>query len=110
MPPAVTAAVIQTTATEEIMCTLCDRGNPQLHSTSRRDFLKSTAATALAAPAMGLFASSAEAQGHNVNPPPHTGKPGRRYVLRNGYVMTMEPGAAGADSSFGEFADADVLV
>ena len=74
------------------MCTLCDRGKPQLHSTSRRDFLKGTAATGLAAGALGLFGSSAAAQGHSVNPPPHTGRPGRRYVIRNGYVMTMEPG------------------
>ena len=92
------------------MCILCDRGKPQLHSTSRRDFLKGTAVTGLAAGAMGLFGSSAEAQGHNVNPPPHTGRPGRRYVIRNGYVMTMEPGTPGADSSFGEFIEGDVLV
>ncbi len=92
------------------MCILCDRGKPQLHSTSRRGFLKGTAATGLAAGAMGLFGPSAEAQGHNVNPPPHTGRPGRRYVIRNGYVMTMEPGTPGANSSFGEFIEGDVLV
>ena len=92
------------------MCTLCDRGKPQLHSTSRRNFLKGTAATGVAAGAIGLFGSSAEAQGHNVNPPPHTGKPGRRYVIRNGYVMTMEPGTPGANSSYGEFVEGDVLV
>ena len=92
------------------MCTLCDRGKPQLHSTSRRDFLKGTAATGLAAGALGLFGSSAAAQGHSVNPPPHTGRPGRRYVIRNGYVMTMEPGTPGANSAFGEFIEGDVLV
>jgi 5-methylthioadenosine/S-adenosylhomocysteine deaminase len=92
------------------MCVLCDRGKPQLHSTSRRNFLKGTAATGLAAGATGLFGSSAEAQGHNVNPPPQTGRPGRRYVIRNGYVMTMEPGTPGANSSFGEFTEGDVLV
>jgi len=92
------------------MCTLCVRGKPQLHSTSRRDFLKGTAATGLAAGALGLFGSSAAAQGHSVNPPPHTGRPGRRYVIRNGYVMTMEPGTPGANSSFGEFIEGDVLV
>jgi len=92
------------------MCTLCDRGKLQLHSTSRRNFLKGTAATGLAAGAMGLFGSSAEAQGHNVNPPPHTGKPGQRYVIRDGYVMTMEPGTPGANSTFGEFVEGDVLV
>jgi 5-methylthioadenosine/S-adenosylhomocysteine deaminase len=92
------------------MCTLCVRGKPQLHSTSRRDFLKGTAATGLAAGALGLFGSSAAAQGHSVNPPPHTGRPGRRYVIRNGYVMTMEPGTPGANSTFGEFIEGDVLV
>ena len=91
------------------MCILCDRGKPQLHSTSRRNFLKGTAATGLAAGALGLFGSSAEAQA-DVNPPPHTGRPGRRYVIRNGYVMTMEPGTPGANSSFGEFIEGDVLV
>jgi 5-methylthioadenosine/S-adenosylhomocysteine deaminase len=92
------------------MCILCDRGKPQIHSTSRRNFLKGTAAAGLAAGAMALFGPSAEAQGHNVNPPPHTGRPGRRYVIRNGYVMTMEPGTPGANSSFGEFIEGDVLV
>src|SRR5215831_18380102 len=93
-----------------IMCTLCDRGKLQLHSTSRRDFLKGTAVTGLAAGAVGLYKSRAEAQGHPVNPPPHTGQPGQRYVIRNGYVMTMEPGTPGANSSFGEFIEGDVLV
>ncbi len=92
------------------MCILCDRGKPQLPSTSRRNFLKGTAATGLAAGATGLFGSSAEAQGHNVNPPPQTGRPGRRYVIRKGYVLTMEPGTPGANSSFGEFIEGDVLV
>ena len=31
------------------MCILCDRGKPQLPSTSRRDFLKGTAATVIVA-------------------------------------------------------------
>jgi len=92
------------------MCILCDRGKLQLPSTSRRNFLKGTAATGLAAGAMALFEPRAEAQGHNVNPPPHTGEPGRSYVIRNGYVMTLEPGTPGANSSFGEFTEGDVLV
>jgi hypothetical protein len=60
---------------------------------------------------MGLLgANAAVAQGFSVNPPPHTGTPGRRYVIRNAYVMTMEPGTPGADSAFGEFIEGDVLV
>jgi cytosine/adenosine deaminase-related metal-dependent hydrolase len=89
---------------------LCDHGKPQIPSTSRRSFLKGTAATGLAAGALALSGPRAEAQGHTVNPPPHTGQPGRRYVIRNAYVMTMEPGTPGADSSFGEFVEGDVLV
>jgi hypothetical protein len=38
------------------MCTLCDEGIPQSHSTSRRDFLKATAATGAAAASLNLFA------------------------------------------------------
>jgi cytosine/adenosine deaminase-related metal-dependent hydrolase len=95
---------------EDHMCVLCDRGKPQIPSTSRRSFLKATAVTGLAAGATGLFGSSVEAHGHNVNPPPQTGRPGRRYVIRNAYVLTMEPGTPGADSSFGEFIEGDVLV
>src|SRR5262245_52911028 len=95
---------------DDPMCLLCDRGKPQLTSTSRRSFLKATAATGVAAGAMGLFGSRAEAHGHPVNPPPNTGRPGRRYVIRNAYVLTMEPGTPGADSSFGEFIEGDVLV
>src|SRR5262245_30388036 len=108
---AATAAGSRTAVGEDIMCILCDRGKPRLHSTSRRDFLKGTAATGLAAGAMGLLGSSAaEAQGLNVSPPPFTGRPGRRYVIRNGFVMTMEPGTQGQDSQFGEFIEGDVLV
>jgi 5-methylthioadenosine/S-adenosylhomocysteine deaminase len=96
---------------EDFMCILCDRGSPQAHLASRRNFLKGTAATGLAAGAMGLFgASAAEAQGHTAGPPLHTGAPGRRFVIRNAYVMTMEPGTPGADSAFGEFIEGDVLV
>src|SRR5262245_16308883 len=79
------AAGSQTAVGEDIMCKLC--GKPQAHVTSRRNFLKGTAATGLAAGAMGLLGSGAEAQGFSVTPPPHTGAPGRRYVIRNGYVM-----------------------
>ncbi len=90
------------------MCILCAKGKLQSHSTSRRNFLKGTAATGLAASALGLFGPQAEAT--DDGPPRDTGRPGRRYVIRNGYVMTMEPGTAGADSTFGEFIAGDVLV
>ena len=90
------------------MCILCAHGKPQNHSTSRRNFLKGTAATGLAASAIGLLGPQAEAT--DDGPPRDSGRPGRRYVIRNGYVLTMEPGTAGADSTFGEFIEGDVLV
>src|SRR5438094_601202 len=37
------------------MCKLCDEGNPQSHSGSRRDFLKATAASGVAAAGANLF-------------------------------------------------------
>jgi cytosine/adenosine deaminase-related metal-dependent hydrolase len=91
------------------MCILCRHGKPHAHSTSRRNFLKGTAATGLAAGAMSLFGPQAEAT-RDDGPPRDSGRPGRRYVIRNGYVMTMEPGTQGQDSPFGEFIEGDVLV
>jgi len=86
------------------MCKLCLQGKLQHHyNTSRRNFLKGAAATGVAASALNLFAPRpAAAQGFYDLPPDGTGRPGRRYVIRNGSVMTMEPG--------GEYPIADVLV
>jgi 5-methylthioadenosine/S-adenosylhomocysteine deaminase len=89
------------------MCTLCDQGRPQDHGDSpepsqlgRRDFLK--AATAAAA-GVSLF-SAPPARAHDGDEAPRdSGRPGRRYVIRNGHVMSMDP-------SVGDFAQADVLV
>ncbi len=87
------------------MCQLCDDGQPQDHSTSpygsRRDFLKTSAASAAAAAAMSLLSPSAVAA--DPGPPKDHGKHGRRYVIRGGYVMSMDP-------AVGEFAPGDVLV
>jgi 5-methylthioadenosine/S-adenosylhomocysteine deaminase len=83
------------------MCKLCDAGRPQNHSRTqlgRRDFLKVSAAGA----AMGLFSAPASAA-VNDGPPPDTGKPGQRYVIRGGHVMSMDP-------KVGDFVTADVLV
>ena len=90
------------------MCTLCDAGRPQDHSRSRsqlgrRNFLKaSTAAAAATAGASLLNAPSVAAQGGN-EPPLGSGSPGRRYVIRGGHVMSMDP-------AVGDFVKADVLV
>lgn len=90
------------------MCTLCDAGRPQDHSRSksqlgRRNFLKASTATAAAAAGASLLnAPSVAAQGGN-EPPLGSGSPGRRYVIRGGHVMSMDP-------AVGDHVKADVLV
>ncbi len=89
------------------MCILCDKGFPQNHTASqlgRRDFLKTTAAGGAAA-GLGLFAAR-PAAAQDDDGPEDTGKRGRRYVIRGGAVMTMDPSMPNK----GEFAQADVLV
>jgi cytosine/adenosine deaminase-related metal-dependent hydrolase len=89
---------------------LCDQGKPQDHSRStqlgRRDFLKVSTAAAAAAGGMSLFAAPAARAHDNDDPPQDTGRRGRRYVIRNGHVMTMDPSLG----TQGNFVDADVLV
>ncbi len=80
------------------MCRLCIPRNPLRHFASRRDFLKGTAALGAAA-GLGLFSARATA----ADDAPETGRPGQRYVIRGGSVMSMDP-------SVGNFVRADVLV
>src|SRR5450631_3899764 len=72
---------------------------------SRRDFLKGAAAAGVAAAGVNLFAPRpAAAQLANpADPPQESGKPGRRYLIRGGAVMSMDP-------QVGDFPQADVLV
>ena len=84
------------------MCKLCDEGHPQSHSSSRRDFLKTTAATGVAATGLNLFAARLAAADRS-HPPGDHGQRGRRYIIRGGAVMSMDP-------QVGDFAEADVLV
>src|SRR3989442_3351315 len=86
------------------MCKLCDEGIPQSHSASRRDFLKATAATGAAAASLNLFAPR-RAAADGGDPPEDTGRPGRRYVIRGGFVVSLDP-----DPKVGDLAQADVLV
>jgi 5-methylthioadenosine/S-adenosylhomocysteine deaminase len=82
------------------MCTLCDQGRPQHHFFSRRKFLKGVATTGAAASALNLFAPRpARAD----DPPADMGRPGRRFIIRNAAVMSMDP-------QVGDFPRADVLV
>src|ERR1700752_1366191 len=84
------------------MCKLCDDGKPQSHSNSRRDFLKATAASGVAAAGANLFAPR-PADAHRDDPPEDHGRRDRRYIIRGGSVMSMDP-------TVGDFPEADVLV
>jgi cytosine/adenosine deaminase-related metal-dependent hydrolase len=70
--------------------------------TTRRDFMAGVAAAGATAAGLSLFAPRpATAQ---VGMPPYgTGHPGTRYVIKGGYVMSMDP-------AVGDFVKADVLV
>src|ERR1043166_698640 len=70
------------------MCELCDAGIPQNHSSSRRDFLKATVATGVAAAGVNLFAAR-PAAARDEDEPEDTGRRGRRYIIRGGSVMSM---------------------
>jgi 5-methylthioadenosine/S-adenosylhomocysteine deaminase len=85
------------------MCKLCDAGNPQDHSGSRRNFLKASTATGVAAAGLSLFAPRPAAADDRDDGPEDTGRRGRRYIIRGGHVMSMDP-------KVGNFAKADVLI
>ena len=82
------------------MCRLCDKGMLQNHFGSRRNFLKGAAATGLATACLSLFTPRPAAAD---DPPVDTGKAGRRYVIRSGSVMSLDP-------KVGDFAKAEVLI
>jgi 5-methylthioadenosine/S-adenosylhomocysteine deaminase len=84
------------------MCKLCDLGQPQNHFGSRRNFLKGAMATGVTAAGLNVFAAR-PAAADGGDPPPDTGRLGRRYVIRGGSVMSL-------DAKVGDFAQADVLV
>ena len=91
------------------MCTLCDQGRPQDHSISqkparsqlgRRDFLKASGA---AAAGLSLFNAPAARADEGGEAPHDTGRRGRRYIIRGGHVMSMDP-------TVGNIVGGDVLV
>src|SRR5215472_158923 len=84
------------------MCILCAQGKPQNHFSSRRNFLKGAAATGIGAAGLALFAPR-PAAADGGDPPLDSGRPGRRYIIRGGSVMSLDP-------QVGDFAQADVLV
>ena len=72
------------------MCQFCI-AKLQQRFNSRRNFLKGAAATGAAASAMSLFAPRALARGSDNHPPRDSGRHGRRYVIKGGAVMSMDP-------------------
>src|SRR6202030_1453199 len=84
------------------MCKLCHQGMLRNHFGSRRNFLKGAVATGVAAAGLNLFAPR-PAAADGGDPPLDGGRPGRRYVIRGGSVMSLDP-------KVGDFAQADVLV
>src|SRR6516225_2632474 len=82
------------------MCKLCDEAKPRNHFGSRRNFLKGAVATGAAAAGLNLFAARPAAAD---DPPLDSGRPGRRYIIRGGSVMSLDP-------QVGDFPQADVLV
>ena len=89
------------------MCTMCDGEKPRVptasRSSSRRDFLKTATATGVAAAGLNFFTASPAAAQDDDDPPRDSGRRGQRYVIRGGYVMSMDP-------SVGDLAQGDVLV
>jgi cytosine/adenosine deaminase-related metal-dependent hydrolase len=90
------------------MCKLCDAGRPQDHSRSksqlgRRNFLKASTASAAAVAGAGLLNAPSVAALDGDEAPRDSGRPGRRYVIRNGHVMSMDP-------KVGDLVRGDVLV
>src|SRR5688572_12437401 len=87
------------------MCKLCERGFLQPHGPgSRRHFLKATSSAAgvAAAGGLGLFNTAARAHGDD-DAPEHSGRHGRRVLIRGGAVMSMDP-------RVGDFEVGDVLI
>ena len=86
----------------------CDEDTPRHHVASsgggsRREFLKASTAAAVAAAGLNLVSPSPATAQPGGGPPAHSGGPRRRYVIRGGYVMSMDP-------KVGDFAQGDVLV
>jgi 5-methylthioadenosine/S-adenosylhomocysteine deaminase len=83
------------------MCILCNQGKSPNPFGSRRRFLKGAAAAGAAAAGLRLFAPRPALADSDM--PQDSGRNGRRYIIRGGAVMSMDP-------HVGDFPTADVLV
>ena len=90
------------------MCRMCEGELSQepivAPRATRRDFLKTATVTGVAAAALNLFAARPAAAAQDGDElPSDSGRKGRRYLIRGGHVMSMDP-------SVGDFAQGDVLI
>ena len=89
------------------MCKLCEEGHTQNHGGSRRNFLKNATGAGIAAFGLGSLNSSAfaaEVPDPVISAPPrNSGNVGKRYLIRGGAVLSMDP-------KVGDFAKGDVLI
>ena len=78
------------------MCKLCDEGMPQDHTgsvrDSRRDFLKTAAVTGARRRRSRTVRDAPRPRQDDGDPPEHSGRPGRRYVIRGGSGDVDGPG------------------
>jgi 5-methylthioadenosine/S-adenosylhomocysteine deaminase len=84
------------------MCIFCNGGRPNYFA-SRRNFLKGAAATSVAAAGANLFGARPAAAHDEDDPPRDSGRPGRRYLIRGGSIMSMDP-------QVGDLVRGDVLI
>jgi 5-methylthioadenosine/S-adenosylhomocysteine deaminase len=84
------------------MCIMCSQGRPQHHFTSRRNVLKGAVAAGIGT---SLFSATPAAahDDHDGDPPRDSGRPGRRYLIRGGSILSM-------DAQVGDLVRGDVLV
>ncbi|WP_207486087.1 amidohydrolase family protein [Arenibaculum pallidiluteum] len=89
------------------MCSLCDSAHPGERSRSRplsrRDFIRTAALAGTAATVGPALLDAPPASAQAIAPPVDSGTVGRRYLIRGGAVLSMDP-------AVGDFAEADVLV
>lgn len=86
------------------MCQICDQARAQADGETRRDFLKIAAAGSAAVAATPLLSSAAAAANVQVaSLPEGLGAPGRRTLIKDGAVLSMDP-------QVGDFPVADVLI
>ena len=73
------------------MCILCNRGRPQPLRFPTQFPERRGSERASRRRALNLFAPRPARGADDDEPPPDIGRPGRRYLIRGGSVMSMDP-------------------